>query len=313
MGLPYIQIGFFDVQIEKLRSIGPSPEPTVTARLDYEWTAPLLENLETNTQAEFFWYGGPDDREYLMSSLPHLDVARLISDHLGDGCVIIHRQSGLVLYPPKAVIHQARINDWPVPSDVSSVTPFRSALERQMCASARNRLRFGPPATEGQLASIEAELGMALPGELRNLYCEFDGFWVAEPGQAAPSETCEDFTKDLETFTILPLSRLPRGRDYIMAMWSEQEKYTGAQYVEEYSAQLRRSLAFEIPEYGASFLFMTDQSAWDIGKGEIGKWDHDGDVGSLRYTLKEYLTETGLGISLNDQWRRHRRSPIDGL
>jgi hypothetical protein len=36
--------------------------------------------------------------------------------------------------------------------------------------------RFSPPATESQIASVEAQLGLRLPDQLRCLYFECDGF-----------------------------------------------------------------------------------------------------------------------------------------
>ena len=36
--------------------------------------------------------------------------------------------------------------------------------------------RFSPAATETQIASVEAELGVRLPEQLRRLYLECDGF-----------------------------------------------------------------------------------------------------------------------------------------
>jgi len=36
--------------------------------------------------------------------------------------------------------------------------------------------RFAPPATEAQIAAVEAELGVRLPDQLRRLYLECDGF-----------------------------------------------------------------------------------------------------------------------------------------
>jgi len=161
-----------------------------------------------------------------------------------------------------------------------------------------DRLTFGPPAAEKEIAAAEASLGLHFPALLRELYAEFDGLWYGE-------YTGQLFPKDGEIgYFVLPVKLLRPARDILVNLYGrmarderiarygsrEEEGY------DDFEGQLGRCVAFALNEYGASFMFLTDQDAWGIEPGRVGKWDHDGGPGDTHGPLIEYLAEWYRGL-----------------
>lgn len=67
---------------------------------------------------------------------------------------------------------------------------------------------FGPPATEQELARVEAELGVRLPAELRELLSEFNGVWNT-------SEASREFGSEPEIVYLDTESMIGRVPKYI--------------------------------------------------------------------------------------------------
>ena len=75
--------------------------------------------------------------------------------------------------------------------------------------------RFSPAATEGEIASVERELGVRLPEQLRRLYLECDGF-REDRGNAKYllSLTDDDFIGSLLKLTQLWWAEPPPNLDF---------------------------------------------------------------------------------------------------
>jgi hypothetical protein len=172
---------------------------------------------------------------------------------------------------------------------------YRDATESRLPPERRGLARYGRPATADVIAAVEAELGLSLPGPLRELYAEFDGLWFDELGRDTPPDD------DTEWWEVLPLSLLgvARGmltrlygreaRDRLVARYgpAEEEGY------EDFEGHLGRCVAFCLPEWGASFLFMTAQGVWNIPPDRVGGWSHDGGEYDAFSSLDEYLAVIG--------------------
>src|SRR5262245_55973237 len=172
---------------------------------------------------------------------------------------------------------------------------FRDAFESQMSAERKVHARYGRPATVGRIAAVEAGIGVQIPADLRELYTEFDGLWFDELNRDTPPDD------DTEWYEVLPLSLLVPARNVLVRLYGraardrlveqygtvEEEAYDG------FERQLSRCVAFSLSEQGASFKFMTDESAWGIAAGQVGGWSHDGGAYNAACSLDEHLAEIG--------------------
>ncbi len=124
----YLTIGFFDLRTEQL---SPGIEPTPLRPLDRAWVECRLADAGPDAAAGF-WF---TESGCLWSVLPSLETARAIVDHHGSGCVAVHQNQGLVVYPPAAVVEQFRVNGWRPPApgtawvDASSFADIAQAAE----------------------------------------------------------------------------------------------------------------------------------------------------------------------------------------
>ena len=148
---------------------------------------------------------------------------------------------------------------------------FRKAFESRKSAASGPPCHIEPPATEDQIASAEAALGMKIPNQLREFYLECDGIWW---GNKPPIDT--------ETWIVLPTRLLQPAKVKIGGLWYARD-------IEGWSAEFAKCVVYTMPEHGASFWFMTDAKAWGIPPGLVGKWDHDGDEWNPGWSLERYL------------------------
>ncbi len=159
---------------------------------------------------------------------------------------------------------------------------FREAFESRMRPDGKPFARYGRPALEATIESVETVLGLPLPEPLRELYADFDGLWFDRAREVPPDD-------DTEWYEVLPLRFLPTAREMLTRLYggSAEPGY------EDFDEQLGRCVAFVLPEHGASFKFLTDRHAWGIARGRVGGWSHDGGVYDSSGTLAAWLAEIG--------------------
>ena len=160
---------------------------------------------------------------------------------------------------------------------------YREAFESRMADDRKRYAQYGPPATADQIAAAERVLGLPLPAALRELYVEFDGLWFDELGRTVPPDD------DTEWWEVLPLRLLGVGRGMLARLYGGTADYPS----DGFDEQLGRCVPFRLPEYGASFLFITDREAWAFAPGRVGGWEHHGGECDSAGSLVEWLAEIG--------------------
>lgn len=108
----YLTIGFFDLRSDHLN---PGKEPMPLRQLDRSWVEAYLNGVEAKVE-EAFWFG---DSGCLWGTLSWFEHARSIVDHHGPGCVAVHQNEGLVIYPADGINEQRRANGWETPNGVA--------------------------------------------------------------------------------------------------------------------------------------------------------------------------------------------------
>lgn len=170
---------------------------------------------------------------------------------------------------------------------------IRDAIESRRPRDAVYQPTFGAPADASAIAAAEGALGLRLPAPLRELYEEFDGLWFGEPSHGP------FHADDHVAYFVLPLRHLPAARDILVDLYGRAAiDRLVAQHgpceeggYDDFEGHLRRCVAFALNEGGASFMFLTDDDAWGIEPGRVGKWDHDGSPSDCHGPLIEYLAE----------------------
>jgi hypothetical protein len=152
-----------------------------------------------------------------------------------------------------------------------------------MAPARKIHARYGPPASEARIATVEADLGVPIPAPLRKLYAECDGLWFDELCRDAPPDD------DTEWYEVIPLRLLRPARDQLVRLYggSDEDGY------QDFEEHLARCVPFSLSEGGASFRFMTDRRAWGLARNRVGGWNHDGGEQGSFGSLRKHLTRLG--------------------